>query len=133
MIGKIIANTAMKELLIYYFWYLLGMPETSLRGRSTRTALKVLRSTEMFMCAPAAARILQRLTCTNIQMQTHTNRRQGDRAKLSVSNRCIYSNTKILRFISCAELCQKGDSQTHKHNEANTHCWRMTAVLRYGV
>lgn len=36
----------------------LGMPETSLRGRNTLTALRVLRSTEMFMWAPAAARIL---------------------------------------------------------------------------
>lgn len=34
------------------------MPETSLRGRNTLTALRVLRSTEMFMWAPAAARIL---------------------------------------------------------------------------
>lgn len=51
-------------------WYLLGMPETSLRGRSTRTARRVLRSTEMFICAPAAARILQRTTQTH--KQTHT-------------------------------------------------------------
>lgn len=44
---------------VLWLRFLLGIPETSLSGRSTRTALRVLRSTEMFMCAPAAARILQ--------------------------------------------------------------------------
>lgn len=37
----------------------LGIPETSLRGLRTRTALRVRRSTGMFMWAPAVARILE--------------------------------------------------------------------------
>lgn len=37
----------------------LGMPETSFRGLRTRTALRVRRSTGMFMWAPAVARILK--------------------------------------------------------------------------
>ena len=48
----------------------LGIPETSLSGRSTRTALSVRRSTGMFMCAPAVARILR--THTHTQTHTHT-------------------------------------------------------------
>lgn len=36
----------------------LGIPDTSLSGLSTRTALRVRRSTGMFMWDPAVARIL---------------------------------------------------------------------------
>lgn len=55
---------------------LLGIPETSLRGRSTRTALKVLKSTEMFMWAPAAARILSWETKANKKTKQKEHQRQ---------------------------------------------------------
>lgn len=50
----------------------LGIPETSLRGLRTRTALRVRRSTGMFMWAPAVARILED-TKVNVKTCTETN------------------------------------------------------------
>lgn len=87
------------------------MPETSLRGRSTRTALRVLRSTEMFICAPAAARILQR--------ETHTHRvTEQNCHSLADAHEC--HNFTLYNLLW--SRVRKGTlSQTHYHGKATTH------------
>lgn len=95
-----------KRMSIVVTGRLLGMPDTSLRGRSTRTALRVLRSTEMFRCAPAAARIL------HSREQTHTNRH-----RLQMHNEC--HNLTFYNLLR--SRVESGDTQIHITAVSHTH------------
>lgn len=105
--------------------YSLGIPETSLRGRSTRTALKVLRSTEMFMWAPAAARILPEETKAHLKNQTKLRRRSK---ATQTDGRWEPSDEKC--YLNCLSTVhqkqvshRKGTAQTHGGAGCGAQIW----------